>query len=817
MSLLSILSAIVSTPVLAVRRLRPWVITVIALLVGAAILLSPIGAAPPTAHPPLATITDVTPIPAASPAAVTLSAGEDPSTVVVSWPAPAQPPSATAVDVYRSPSAGAGAGAGPLLVSVPVAAGAHAVALPALPPGGTAVVTVVLSAPSGTTTLGPSAPFPTTPSPAPSSASSSGPARSAILSPPASVPVPCLGAGYGVGRVTVNGYSGVQGSYCVPPAFTSGTGAFCADHGLDYPVGVAGYGWVSSVAGTATALSNQYGRAADPADVARLAWIYATWATTTDPARAVAVGIITHAVMGDYPGLAVADLDPPRMAVAGGDPAAIVADVGTMWHAAEAAAGPYTMHIDTGPGPFTVGGQYHGRVVLTGRGGGPEVGVPISVSGATVAADPAATTGADGASFTWSATAPTVTLAARAAVPLPGTDVTVWRPATARVPVQRVLTAGPGVTPAATLNLTANAPATLTLVKQSADAAWVPVGSGFSFDVAQPTGPGGAWVTVASRQTAADGTIAAVTGLLAGTYRITETAHPSAFEGGGPWTGTVYAGQKAHLVLTDHVATRPVTVTKTGDNTAVQPIGAGVAFSVSFDATNSGSFTTTEGSWTTGPDGVTTAHNLVPGRYQVAEVAAPPGYRLAPPVSFTVAPVGTAAPAVQTVLVNDLAVRGGLSLRKVDADTGAGVAGAVLRVTVADRVVGTYTTGRAPVPVPDLVAGRYTVTEVAPPPGYLLPAPADQSVNLAAGQTLQVTLADHRTKAGPLPPAAGASPSPPSLSPGSPPVTPAGSTVPGALAFTGFPVWRLVTAGLLVVIAGVAVLALGRRRPPRRS
>ena len=394
MSLLSILSAIVSSPVLAVRRLRPWVITVIALLVGAAILLSPIGAAPPTAHPPLATITDVTPIPAASPAAVTLSAGEDPSTVVVSWPAPAQPPSATAVDVYRSPSAGAGAGAGPLLVSVPVAAGAHAVALPALPPGGTAVVTVVLSAPSGTTTLGPSAPFPTTPSPAPSSASSSGPARSAILSPPPSVPVPCLGAGYGVGRVTVNGYAGVQGSYCVPPAFTSGAGAFCADHGLDYPVGVAGYGWVSSVAGTATALSNQYGRATDPADVARLAWIYATWATTTDPARAVAVGIITHAVMGDYPGLAVADLDPPRMAVAGGDPAAIVADVGTMWHAAEAAAGPYTMHIDPGPGPFTVGGQYHGRVVLTGRGGGPEVGVPISVSGATVAADPAATTGA---------------------------------------------------------------------------------------------------------------------------------------------------------------------------------------------------------------------------------------------------------------------------------------------------------------------------------------------------------------------------------------------------------------------------------------
>lgn len=809
MSLLSILSAIVSTPVLAVRRLRPWVITVIALLVGAAVLLAPIGAAPPTVRPPLATITDVTPIPAASPAEVTVSAGEDPSSVVVSWPAPAQPASATAVDVYRRASASAAPGA--LLVSVPVAAGAHAVALPALPPGGPAVVTVVLSGPSGTTTLGPSAPFPTTPSPA----SSSSPARLAAPSPPASVPVPCLGAGYGVGRVTVDGYAGVQGSYCAPPAFTAGTGAFCADHGLDYPVGVAGYGWVSSVAGTATALSNQYGRAADPADVARLAWIYATWATTTDPARAVAIGVITHAVMGDYPGLAVADLDPPRMAVAGGDPATIAADVGAMWRGSEAAAGPYTMQIDPGRGPFTVGGRYHGRVVLTGRGG-PEGGVPISLTGATATADPAGTTGADGAlGFTWSATAPTVTLAARAAVPLPGTDITVWRPATARVPVQRVLTAGPGVTPAATVSLTANAPATLTLVKQSVDAAWVPVGPGFSFDVAQPTGPGGAWVTVGSRQTAADGTIAAVTGLRAGTYRVTETAHPLAFEGGGPWTGTLSAGQNARLVLTDHVATRPVTVTKTGDNTAVQPIGAGVTFSVSFDATDSGSFTTSEGSWTTGPDGRTTAHNLAPGRYQLAEVAAPPGYRLAPPVAFTVAPVATAAPAVQTVLVNDLATRGGLSLRKVDADTGASVAGAVLRVTVGDRVVGTFTTGRAPVPVPGLAAGRYTVTEVAAPPGYQLPAPADQSVDLAAGQTLQVTLADHRAKAGPPPPAA-ASPSPPSLSTGSPPMTPTRS-VPGALAFTGFSLWRLVTAGLLLVTAGVAVLALGRRRPPRRS
>ena len=776
MSLLSILFA----PVLAVRRLRPWVITVIVFLIGAAVLLSPIGAAPPPAHPPLATITDVTPVLASAAPAVTVRAGEDPSSFVVSWPPATRPVSAAAVDVYAAgPGASSvGSEAGRPLVSVPVAAGAHAVALPTLPPDATDKVTVVLSGASGTTTLGPSTPFTTT------------------TAPPAATSVPCAGAGYGLGQVSVDGYNGFQGSYCTPPAFTSGTGAFCADHGLDYPVGVAGYGWASSVAGTAAPLVNQYGQAANPADVARLAWIYASWAATPDPARAVAIGIITHAVMGDYPGLAVGDLDPPGIAVAGGDPTAVVADVGAMWHASGATAGPYTLQIDPGPGPFTVGGRYHGRVTLTGQGGGPEVGVPVTLTGAPIAPDGSGTTGADGTmSFTWTATAPSVTLAARTAVPLAGTDVTVWQPATAPVPVQRVLTAGPGVAPATTVNLTANAPATLTLVKQSADAAWVPVGAGFTFDVAQATGPGGAWVTVASRQSAPDGTIAPVTGLRAGTYRVTEMAHPAAFQPGGPWTASLVAGLNNRLVLTDQVATRPVTVAKTGDNTAVQPIGAGVTFSVSFDATNNGSFTTPAGSWTTGSHGVTAAHDLAPGRYQVAEVAAPPGYQLAPPSVFTVAPVGVAGPTVQTVTVNDLAVRAALSLRKVDAGTGTSVAGAVLRVSTAGHVVGTFTTGRSPVAVPDLRAGHYTVTEVAAPPGYQLPAAADQSVNLAAGQTLLVTIADRRVAAGPTTP-------------------PAPAPAPGALAFTGVPVWRLVTAGLLLMTAGVAVLVLSRRGRP---
>lgn len=737
---------------------------------------------------PLATVTDVTPASAGSTSAVTVSTGEDPTSLVVSWAAPPTPVTA-AVAVYP-----AGMVSGSPVASVPVAPGNDAVVLPTLPPASSDVATVTLAGASGATVLGPSAPF----SPVPAAHR---------VSNAAATPGPCGGSGYGPGRVSVDGYAGFQGSYCLPPAFTAGTGAFCADHGLDYPFGVPGYTWASSV----VPLVNQHGMAADPANVARLAWIIATWGVTPDPARAVAVGIITHAVMGDYPGLAVADLDPPRLTVSGGDPAAITADVGAMWHASGSLAGPYGMLIQPGTGPFSVGGTYQGKAVLTGRGGGPEAGVPVSLAGATGATvTPAAgTTGADGSfSFTWSPTAAQFSLVATTGTPMPGTVPTLWRPVTAPVPVQRVLTAGPAITPAASVKLAANTPASLTLVKVSADPAWVPIGAGFSFDVAQQSGPGGAWQTVAQRQTAADGTMAPITGLAAGAYRVTETSHPPAFTAGGPWSGQVAAGQDAHLTLTDQVATQAVAIAKTGDDVAAHPIGAGVTFSVAFDADNSGRFATPEGTWTTGADGTTPAHNLAPGRYQATETTAPAGYQLAAPVTFTVAPASSSGAAVQTVKVTDAAVRGGLTLRKVDADSGALVAGAVLQVTrapssgaAAGQVMGTWTTGTSPINVSGLLAGSYTVTEQTAPPGYQLPASDSQTVTLAPGQTLAVTIADHRT-------APTASPSPSAATPASPSPSPA----PSQLAFTGLPTWRLVTAGLLVILAGLGLVTMARRR-----
>lgn len=833
------------------RRLRPWVIVVGLLILGAGLFVSPFASLPldragrsMVAPLHLATITDVTPAaePVASP--VTVAAGEDPVSLVASWPEQATPAAATVVSVYI---------AAPHLsvpvATVPVAAGLHAVALPPLPAGTTDVVTVTVTGAGGSSMLGPSAPFPSVPVPH-SVTAASGAGR------------PCEGAGYGLGRVTIDDYTGFQGSYCEPPGFTSGTGAFCADHALAYPSGASGYRWASSVVGGNEVLINQYGRAANPADVARLGWIYGTWGSTSDPARAVAIGAITHAVMGDYPGLAVADLDPPRLAVTGGDPTTIKADVESMWHASGRDAGPYAMKIDPGAGPFTVGGSYRGRVSLTGRGGGAETGIPITVSGSSVhvVPDQPATTGPDGSlSFTWSPTAATMTLAATSGVSLPGSEVTLWHAVTAPVAVQRVLTSAGPTTPATSISLTANAPASLTLLKASADAAWVPVGAGFDFDVAQRTGPEGVWQTVAQRSTAADGTMTPVGGLLAGPYRITESAHPPAFLPGGPWEGQLASGQDTKVVLTDQVATRPVTIAKIGENPLAQPIGAGVNFEVSYDPTASGTFATPVGTWTTGADGTTPARGLAPGRYQATETTPPPGYRLAPPATFTVAPMTAAdlaAPGggVQTVSMQDLAIRGVMKLKKLDADSGAVLPGAVLTVTTTGasdpsptgplsssspssssppssarpgvevgagtspatapasagrdgaRTIGTWTTGAEPIDVADLLAGTYVVTEVAAPPGYQLPNSASQTVTLAPGQSLAVTLADHRIP--PAPPAA--APSPPL--PAALAITAPSLPSRGMLAMTGLPLWRLTAAGLLLAMAGAIVLFASRRQ-----
>lgn len=773
--------------------------------------------------------------------AVTVASGETADMVVAHWdPGTASGPAA--VDLYDA--ATASPTSQPPLLSVPVAPGRDGVALGVLDPSRVLVAVVTTTGPGGarlaSRSFRPTADGPVT----------IGAVGASSLAGPSAAQVGCRGGGYGAAVVTVDGYAGVQGSYCLPPTFSDGSGAFCVDHGLDRPA--AAYGWTASPVGDGTPLVSQHGRAAPAGDLQRLAWIVGTWGSSTDPARAVAVGVVTHAVMGDYPGLGASDLSPPHLAVTGGDPAAIVADVAAMWAASAVSAGPYQLSLSIDPGPYQAGRPARGSLVLRGQGGTPVAGVPIDVSatrGASLVADGTAVTGPDGSlGFSFTPTSPDVALAASTGVALPGTGLSLWTPGRSSVAVQRVVTAGPGVRPSAVLHLAAAVVGTATLVKASSDPTTVAVGAGFAFDVAA-VGADGVATTVAARATAADGSMAPVTGLAAGHYRVTETAWPPAFIHGGPWDLTLQPGEQATWTLTDVAAPRPLQVVKTGDDPDLA-VGAGVAFALTPDPVppaGPGSTQAAPGSavgspapgsavgtpgpgagagpvttLTTGPDGTTAPVPVPPGRYLLTETSPPPGYQVAAPISVTVPPVGVAGPTLQVVSVVDHALPATLRMVKTDAATGVALAGARLRVERqggdgSRTAVGVWSTVAAPTEVADLPPGRYVISEVAAPTGYQLSAPP-QVVHLDPGRTLQVTVADAAIPVAttPAPPTAArpSLPAPLVLAPAPSSAVPFPAT---SLAFTGLPLWRLVLAGAGAATTGGVLVVLTRRRPRRDS
>jgi uncharacterized surface anchored protein len=133
----------------------------------------------------------------------------------------------------------------------------------------------------------------------------------------------------------------------------------------------------------------------------------------------------------------------------------------------------------------------------------------------------------------------------------------------------------------------------------------------------------------------------------------------------------------------------------------------------------------------------------VEGRYVVREATPPPGYEPAGPWTIDIPPGGAIV-----LEVDDVATRGSLSLRKLDAVTEEPVAGAALAVHSDRDGDGTYesavaevTSALEPVVVPDLVPGPYRVVELAAPPGYELRAePID--VVVGPGAAVEVVVAD---------------------------------------------------------------------------
>lgn len=300
----------------------------------------------------------------------------------------------------------------------------------------------------------------------------------------------------------------------------------------------------------------------------------------------------------------------------------------------------------------------------------------------------------------------------------------------------------------ASLALTDLAPpdGTLQVVKAVDDPAYYGPG-GAVFDVVAPSG-----TVAASLTTGATGATAVSPPLDPGPYTVREVTAPPGYSLQPDQTATVVAGQTTVVPFTgahaDQVVPGSVLIAKEDGTTGARLDGA--TFDVRYDADDDGTFGDDLGTCTTeGPAATCTpagndGTGLLPGRYQITEVAAPPGYAVVP------------ADATQTVVVapgQDRTVvfydeQGGLQIAK-SGDDGSyvSVVGATFSVAgpaPSSAAAGTLVVGPAGTSnqLTDLTPGVYTVTETAPPPGYQAVAPLTVTVP-ATGTVTVVDVEDH--------------------------------------------------------------------------
>lgn len=138
---------------------------------------------------------------------------------------------------------------------------------------------------------------------------------------------------------------------------------------------------------------------------------------------------------------------------------------------------------------------------------------------------------------------------------------------------------------------------------------------------------------------------------------------------------------------------------------------------------------------TTGKDGTALLENLEEDWYQVQEIRSPEGYILDDTVHDMELTAGKTA---AVVLTNSK--EPGLTIQKVDAETGDPLPGAVFRVTMPNGAVKDVTTDENGIArLIDLDAGKIIVKEIRAPEGYLLDE-TEHHVRLESGKTAEITL-----------------------------------------------------------------------------
>ena len=138
---------------------------------------------------------------------------------------------------------------------------------------------------------------------------------------------------------------------------------------------------------------------------------------------------------------------------------------------------------------------------------------------------------------------------------------------------------------------------------------------------------------------------------------------------------------------------------------------------------------------TTGKDGTAILEGLEEDWYQVQEIRSPEGYIL----DDTVHDVELIAGKTATVVLTN-SKEPGLTIQKVDAETGDPLPGAVFRVTMPNGSIKDVTTDENGIAhLIDLDAGEIIVKEIRAPEGYLLDE-TEHHVRLESGKTAEITL-----------------------------------------------------------------------------
>lgn len=138
---------------------------------------------------------------------------------------------------------------------------------------------------------------------------------------------------------------------------------------------------------------------------------------------------------------------------------------------------------------------------------------------------------------------------------------------------------------------------------------------------------------------------------------------------------------------------------------------------------------------TTGKDGTALLKGLEEDWYQVQEICSPEGYIL----DDTVHDMELTAGKTATVVLTN-SKEPGLTIQKVDAETGDPLPGAVFRVTMPNGAVKDVTTDENGIArLIDLDAGKIIVKEIRAPEGYLLDE-TEHHVRLESGKTAEITL-----------------------------------------------------------------------------